>query len=107
MLLGYLTFTGSLMAAGKLQEVLPTRPITYRNQNFINLTLFAIALGIGIRLILVPTDTYLFPFFAGLALVFGVLLIIPDRRRGHAYGDRAAELLRRSFRLRHGIRAEQ
>jgi H+-translocating NAD(P) transhydrogenase subunit beta len=77
MLLGYLTFTGSLMAAGKLQEVLPTRPITYRNQNLINLTLFAIAIGIGIRLILVPTDTYLFPFFAGLALLFGVLLIIP------------------------------
>ena len=29
-LLGFLTFTGSLMAVGKLQEVLPTRPITYR-----------------------------------------------------------------------------
>ena len=56
-LLGFLTFTGSLMAMGKLQEVLPTRPITYRNQNLINLTLFAIALGIGVRLILVPTDT--------------------------------------------------
>jgi H+-translocating NAD(P) transhydrogenase subunit beta len=77
MLLGFLTFTGSLMAAGKLQEVLPTRPITYRNQNLINLTLFAIALGIGVRLILVPTDTYLFPFFVGLSLLFGVLLIIP------------------------------
>jgi H+-translocating NAD(P) transhydrogenase subunit beta len=76
-LLGYLTFTGSLMAAGKLQEVLPTRPITYRNQNLINLTLFAIALAIGVRLIFVPTDTYLFPIFAGLSLLFGVLLIIP------------------------------
>ena len=32
-LLGFLTFTGSLMAMGKLQEVLPQRPITYRNQN--------------------------------------------------------------------------
>ena len=35
-LLGYLTFTGSLMAAGKLQEVLPTRPITFKNQNVFN-----------------------------------------------------------------------
>ena len=35
-LLGYLTLTGSLMAAGKLQEVLPTRPITYKNQNVFN-----------------------------------------------------------------------
>ncbi len=76
-LLGFLTFTGSLMAMGKLQEVLPQRPITYRNQNLINFTLFVIALGIGIRLILVPSDTYLFPVFAGLALLFGVLLIIP------------------------------
>jgi H+-translocating NAD(P) transhydrogenase subunit beta len=76
-LLGFLTFTGSLMAMGKLQEVLPQRPITYRGQNFINFTLFATALVIGIRLVMVPTDTFLFPIFAGLALVFGVLLIIP------------------------------
>ncbi len=76
-LLGFLTFTGSLMAMGKLQEVLPQRPITYRNQNFVNLGLFAIAAALGVRLILVPTDTYLFPIFAGLALLFGVLLIIP------------------------------
>ena len=36
-ILGSLTFTGSLMAAGKLQEVLPQRPITYKGQNFVNL----------------------------------------------------------------------
>jgi NAD(P) transhydrogenase subunit beta len=76
-LLGFLTFTGSLMAMGKLQEVLPQRPITYRNQNIINFTLFVIALGLGIRLIFVPTDTWMFPVFAGLSLLFGVLLIIP------------------------------
>jgi H+-translocating NAD(P) transhydrogenase subunit beta len=76
-LLGFLTFTGSLMAMGKLQEILPSRPITYRNQNVINAILFALAVGIGIRLIAVPSDTYLFPIFAGLALIFGVLLIIP------------------------------
>ena len=76
-LLGFLTFTGSLMAMGKLQEVLPQRPITYRNQNAVNFLLFGIAAAIGVRLIFVPTDTWLFPIFAGLALVFGVLLIIP------------------------------
>jgi H+-translocating NAD(P) transhydrogenase subunit beta len=76
-LLGFLTFTGSLMAMGKLQEVLPQRPITYRNQNAVNFLLFVIAAGIGIRLVLVPTDTFLYPFFAVLALIFGVLLIIP------------------------------
>src|SRR6202795_4918543 len=36
-ILGSLTFTGSLMAAGKLQELLPQRPITYKGQNFVNL----------------------------------------------------------------------
>ena len=76
-LLGFLTFTGSLMAMGKLQEVLPQRPITYKNQNAVNFVLFAIALGLAIRLVMVPTDTWIFPIFAGLSLVFGVLLIIP------------------------------
>jgi NAD(P) transhydrogenase subunit beta len=76
-LLGFLTFTGSLMAMGKLQEVLPQRPITYRNQNAVNFALFAIAVALGIRLVLVPGDTMLFPIFAVLSLLFGVLLIIP------------------------------
>ena len=76
-LLGFLTFTGSLMAMGKLQEVLPQRPITYKNQNLVNAVLFTLALGLGMRLILVPTDTWIFPIFAGLALLFGILLIIP------------------------------
>jgi H+-translocating NAD(P) transhydrogenase subunit beta len=76
-LLGYLTFTGSLMAMGKLQEVLPQRPITYRNQNAVNFILFVTAIALGVRLIMVPGDTLLFPIFAVLALVFGVLLIIP------------------------------
>jgi NAD(P) transhydrogenase subunit beta len=76
-LLGFLTFTGSLMAFGKLQEILPTRPLTYRNQNFINLSLFGITVLLGVRLAIVPTDTWIFPIFAGLATLFGILLIIP------------------------------
>jgi NAD(P) transhydrogenase subunit beta len=76
-LLGFLTFTGSLMAMGKLQEILPSRPLVYKNQNAINFVLFAIAIGLGVRVILVPTDTWIFPIFAGLSLVFGVLLILP------------------------------
>ena len=39
-ILGFLTFTGSLMAAGKLMEIIPTRPITFRSQNAINFSLF-------------------------------------------------------------------
>ena len=42
-LLGYLTTTASVMAFGKLQEIVPTRPMTYKGQNFVNLLLFAMA----------------------------------------------------------------
>jgi NAD(P) transhydrogenase subunit beta len=76
-LLGFLTFTGSLMAFGKLQEILPTRPIVYRGQNVVNLSLFAIAAGAGGWLIAQPEQTWLFPIFAALSLLFGVLLIVP------------------------------
>ena len=76
-LLGFLTFTASLMAFGKLQEVLPTRPITYRNQNVLNLSLLCSAVAAGAYLVLRPEASWLFPVFGALALAFGVLLIIP------------------------------
>src|SRR5437867_9282757 len=58
MLLGFLTFTGSLMAFGKLQEILPTRPIVYKGQNFINLGLFGVAVIFGAALIVHPEQTW-------------------------------------------------
>jgi NAD(P) transhydrogenase subunit beta len=81
-LLGYLTFTGSLMAAGKLQEVkwIPQRPVTYRGQNLTNLGLLAIAVLVGAALVLNPAAAWgpvVFPVIIALALVFGILLIIP------------------------------
>src|SRR6476660_8506845 len=50
-ILGGLTVTGSLMAAGKLQEVLPQRPITYKGQNVVNLGMLAVAIGIAAYLV--------------------------------------------------------
>ena len=50
-ILGSLTFTGSLMAVGKLQEVLPQRPITYKGQNVVNLGVLAIAVGLAANLL--------------------------------------------------------
>ena len=76
-ILGFLTFTGSLMAAGKLQEVVPTRPITYPNQNLVNLTLLAIAVGAGVYLTIDPYVVWAFPVLVVLSLLFGVLLILP------------------------------
>jgi NAD(P) transhydrogenase subunit beta len=76
-LLGFLTFTGSLMAFGKLQEILPGRPLVYKFQNVVNLSIFSAAVLLGVYLIFHPEQTQIFPTFAGLALLFGVLLIIP------------------------------
>src|SRR4029453_5084831 len=67
----------SLMAAGKLQEIIPTRPITYKGQNVINLALLAIAVGSGVFLGAHPEQWMLFVIILVLSLVFGVLLIIP------------------------------
>ena len=76
-ILGFLTFTGSLMAAGKLQEIIPTRPITYRNQNLVNLSLLAIAVVCGVVLVVRPDTWVLFPVIVALSLLFGVLMIVP------------------------------
>ncbi|MGA9244700.1 MAG: NAD(P)(+) transhydrogenase (Re/Si-specific) subunit beta [Silvibacterium sp.] len=76
-LLGFLTFTASMMAFGKLQEILPTRPITYPGQNFVNLGIFGLAALSGIALIIRPDEAWLFPIFAVLSLLFGVLFIVP------------------------------
>ncbi len=77
-ILGFLTFTGSLMAAGKLMEIVPTRPITYRNQNLVNLLLLALAVVSGVYLAFFNPQYW--PAYAALvtlSLAFGVLLIIP------------------------------
>jgi NAD(P) transhydrogenase subunit beta len=76
-ILGSLTFTGSLMAAGKLQEVLPQRPITYKGQNVVNLGVLAIAVIVAIIIVLHPERVYLYPLIVILPLIFGVLMIIP------------------------------
>ena len=76
-ILGSLTFTGSLMAAGKLQEMLPQRPITYKGQNLVNLALLAIAILAGVFLVLHPGAKWLFPVIVLVPLAFGVMMIIP------------------------------
>jgi NAD(P) transhydrogenase subunit beta len=81
-ILGFVTFTGSLLAAGKLQEVkwIPQRPVTYPLQNLTNLALLGVAVLAGVGLVLNPTApwaAFAFPLIIALALLFGVLLIIP------------------------------
>jgi NAD(P) transhydrogenase subunit beta len=65
------------MAAGKLQEILPQRPLTYKGQNFVNFLLLAIAIALAVYLVLHPEARQLYPFMLVIALAFGVLLVIP------------------------------
>jgi proton-translocating NAD(P)+ transhydrogenase subunit beta len=76
-IIGSLTFTGSLIAAGKLQEILPQRPIVYKGQNIISLTALTSALGLAVALVIHPEHTLLFPIMVLVALLFGVLLVTP------------------------------
>ena len=81
-ILGFLTFTGSLMATGKLQEVkwIPQRPVTYPGQNFVNIGVLIGAVALGVLVVMQPAAAWsaqAFLAIVGLALLFGVLLIIP------------------------------
>ncbi len=76
-IIGSLTFTGSVIAAGKLQEILPQRPITYRGQNIVSLSVLGSAIVMAIVLTIHPEYMYLFPAMVGVALLFGVLLVTP------------------------------
>ena len=74
--LGFLTFTGSLMAAGKLQGIVRDRPWLYRGQNLVNLSILASALVMVGFLVADPSLTFLFPIIIAVSLVFGVMLVV-------------------------------
>lgn len=76
-IIGSLTVTGSLIAAGKLQEILPQRPITYKGQNIVSLSILSAAVILMLILVVHPEYTYLFPVMVGVALIFGIMLVTP------------------------------
>jgi NAD(P) transhydrogenase subunit beta len=76
-IIGSLTFTGSLIAAGKLQEILPQRPIVYKYQNIVSLSVLAAALILAVALVVHPQQTTLFVAMVIVALIFGVMLVTP------------------------------
>jgi NAD(P) transhydrogenase subunit beta len=76
-MLGALTTTGSLVAAGKLQGVIGGKPIQFRGQNAVNLIIFlAMALSF-FYFWMHPEAVAFFYTMLGLAFVFGVMLVIP------------------------------
>ena len=76
-MLGALTTTGSLLAFAKLQGMVRGTPMTYKGQNIFNMLLLAVTIGLFVYLIIVPGSMPLFFAMAGLAFVFGILLVMP------------------------------
>ena len=76
-MLGCLTFTGSLIAFGKLYGVVKGTPITFKGQNVFNMGLLGVMVGCFIYLVYDSTAALAFYTMMSLAFCFGVLLVIP------------------------------
>jgi NAD(P) transhydrogenase subunit beta len=74
--LGFLTVTGSLIAAGKLQGTLRDRPWVYGGQNVVNVSILCSALVMVGILVIDPGRAVLFPIVIVVSLVFGSMLVI-------------------------------
>jgi NAD(P) transhydrogenase subunit beta len=76
-LFGALTVTGSLMAFGKLQEILPGRPMTYKGQNAVNISVFFATIGMLVYLVVFPQSAAVFYLMVATSLVIGVSMVLP------------------------------
>jgi proton-translocating NAD(P)+ transhydrogenase subunit beta len=77
LLIGGITFTGSMIAFGKLQGIVTGRVVKYPLQHPFNLLLILAVLGGGVMILLNPTSIMLVLIITGISLVLGVLLVLP------------------------------
>jgi H+-translocating NAD(P) transhydrogenase subunit beta len=75
-IIGSVTFSGSIIAAGKLQGVINSAPVTFPGARIVNLALAVVALGLGAYLIVSPS-TALLSIVIVAALIFGVSMVMP------------------------------
>ena len=76
-LIGAISFSGSLIAFAKLQELIQGRPIVYPGQKLVNATLMSACLAVGAAILLGSERGWLLWALVGGALVFGVLFVLP------------------------------
>jgi NAD(P) transhydrogenase subunit beta len=76
-LIGGITFTGSLLAFVKLEGWISGSPITFPFQQPFNLTLLALFLGAGGLLLINPHNTATFLVLVAISLVLGILFVLP------------------------------
>jgi NAD(P) transhydrogenase subunit beta len=75
-IIGAVTFSGSLIAAGKLQGVITSAPVTFPGARVVNLLLAVVALGLGAYVIASPS-VWLLLIIIVAALAFGVSMVMP------------------------------
>lgn len=76
-LIGAVTFTGSLIAFGKLQGLVTGKVVKYPLQNPINILLLLAVLVAGIYVVIDPVNDTLLLIIVAISLVLGVLLVLP------------------------------
>ncbi|HIF99582.1 MAG TPA: NAD(P)(+) transhydrogenase (Re/Si-specific) subunit beta [Myxococcales bacterium] len=76
-LIGGLTLTGSLIAFAKLQELMRGAPIQYPAQQYINALIAMATLVVCVLLGMDPLNLEMLALLTGLALLLGILLVIP------------------------------
>jgi NAD(P) transhydrogenase subunit beta len=76
MILGFLTFSGSVIAFSKLQELIPGRPFIYKGRNVVSIALLCASGALGVYLVANPSQSMVLPIMDGLALLFGLLLVL-------------------------------
>ena len=76
-LIGGVTFTGSLVAYGKLSETIGSGAMTFGGQKFVNGLIVIGILGSAAMFVMDPTDTNMLYTVVGLSLLFGIMVVIP------------------------------
>lgn len=74
--IGAITFTGSIIAFGKLKGSLSSNPVVFPGQHILNLVLLLATLGLCAKFAIAPDMPTLLALTA-VALVLGVLIVIP------------------------------
>jgi proton-translocating NAD(P)+ transhydrogenase subunit beta len=76
-LIGSISFSGSLVAFGKLQELLSGRPIVFVGQNIFNAAVLLVAAVLGVALVAGVEEQWVLVALIGFALLFGVMFVLP------------------------------
>ena len=76
-LIGGVTFTGSLVAYGKLSETIGSGAVTFTGQKFVNGLIVLGILGSAVMFVMDPTNINMLYAVVGLSLVFGIMVVIP------------------------------